>query len=168
MNLKPLPGHAVIEMFGAYRADGPIQIPERYRTKRSYWGRVVSISQSAQDRTNWHGIDLVGMVVLVEKHSGRRVIDNKYVYPTSDIVLAVEKALEGQIVLDTSTAGAPERCRWCGAAKEGTENAIMLINGICPRCHKNANGEYVDPDAVTANDDDVRRFDNLTKRGPSA
>ena len=63
-----------------------------------------------------------------------------------------------RIILEFSVDGEPmgslirgnafqgvERCQWCGPAKDGSPNSMILdYTGFCPRCGKNALGEKRD------------------------
>ena len=154
--LQPLPGCMVLKMEGYFEGEmtgGLIEVPEVARGQIHQIGVIVIANPDADD-TRKQGFDfLPGERVLMPNYSGRAIDDEHQVYRCCDALALVYSAA----VLGAQSQEI-ERCRYCGAARTGTDQRLLLDNDVCPRCHKNERGVYKDPDAVDVSDDEVEAF----------
>jgi co-chaperonin GroES (HSP10) len=145
MSVSPLAGFAFVKMQGVYdSASGLIDIPERFKTKRHGFGELVAASPTpADDRSiSMSYSDAVGNRVIFNDYSKAPVGEDVYRVPISSIIAIVtDSAISIQSVAPFQGV---ERCQWCGPAKEGSPNSMILMDGYCPRCGKNAEGEKRD------------------------
>ena len=134
MSLRPLPGCVVVRLDPLFKNTGTIEIPEAYLKARNLNGTIASINNRPSD-----GDDLaVGDRVLVSPVGGDKFDDECKIYRICDIVAKIE----GEVELQPHTQDV-ERCQHCGAVNSSHQNMI-LWNGICPRCHRNAQNVKID------------------------
>lgn len=160
MNVKPLPGFCFINLEGVYRDTGLIVIPSKYKSYKKSVGRVTAASMTDQNKRDWHGYVIDGKRVIVSCRAQTPIHGTEsYRFPIEDILAAIE---------DDSAAIAVEsdeavRCPHCGPAKSGSANAMMLVNGFCPRCGRNPYGEQKDT-TPKVSDEEVARFNQLAEQ----
>ena len=152
-HFQPLPGHVLIKMEALYRHTGPITIPERYQKAPHVVGRIWKVNMLDEDR-KFQGHEFEeGDQVIVPHHVGRRLLEDFWIYPASEILALCTQAL----ALSPHEEEIP-RCRWCGAARENTDQTMLLDDrATCPRCNKNYQGEAVAVE-VTASDEETHEF----------
>jgi hypothetical protein len=89
------------------------------------------------------GMDITGMRVIYVEAMVCTINDEIHRLPI-DCIIAV---LGDDVVLDQAEDNAPKRCRFCGPARSGTSNGMVLIPKrgalVCPRCHRSEAGELV-------------------------
>jgi hypothetical protein len=173
MNIRPLPGYAFI-VFESYfdRATGMIVVPKVSEKRRRMVGRIVRASASEYQKAR---------IPELANLDGRRVVVKPYIgtFPVARVgdkipVAAIEAILDDDSVVAQPSDGAVERCKWCGPAVQGgeTDNAMILMDGVCPRCLRDRNGIQrfirnerggVD-EPVTVSSGEVERFKEMQER----
>jgi hypothetical protein len=166
MKVKPLPGNMIVELESLYKDTGLIKIPVRYKQTPHIVGRIKEISMRPIDiKTLGHEIE-AGTRVIISHLGGRHLSANEYIFP----ITAKRKDVKGRkyqdsiilaIVPDTVELSNHiqdvERCQFCGEAKPGAKQNIILVDGVCPRCGRNRNGE-IPSNEVTVSDAEVEEF----------
>ena len=145
-SLRPLAGFAFVKMGGIYDADsGLIAIPERFKTKRQGFGELLSANPTPSNEraVSQSYAALIGNRVIFNDYSKAPVCDGVFRIPIDAIIAIVtDSALNIEAV---AAFQGVERCQWCGPAKDGSPNSMILdYDGYCPRCGKNASGEKKD------------------------
>ena len=86
---------------------------------------------------------MIGNRVVFHDYSKAPLGDGVFRIP-SDAIIAIVTDASMKIESVAAFQGV-ERCQWCGPAKDGSPNSMILDNtGYCPRCGKNALGEKRD------------------------
>jgi hypothetical protein len=158
MTLRPLPGHALVEVESQYQAqEGLIIIPGTGRRLKGKIGRVVTLTLwGRQPAYVWKD----GRKVLLDKPwilnsdydqmSGRRVAFEQYAefqhqgrtwanVRLEHMVALVDDAADAKV---EGIAGAVPRCPRCRSA--GELNIMLYGKGYCPACGKNPAGDMRD------------------------
>lgn len=167
----PPPGYAFIEPESRFNDSGLIEIPKQYRMARKAVARVKSwkpeyrfacscgavqhsrgpcrkcqsrdksrmISNSPTDP--FGGKDITGLRVVYVEAMVTQLTEDTHRLPI-DCIIAV---LGDDVVLDEAhDSGGIKRCKYCGPAKEGTDNGMILMpkdgKHICPRCKRDEYG----------------------------
>jgi hypothetical protein len=167
MTVKPLPGYMIVKLESLYKDTGLIKVPERYKKARHLIGRIVALNMRAVD---YHtlGIELeAGQRIIVTPLGGRRLEENTWVYPLS-LVRRDERgrryqdsgilAIVPESVDLSAHSQAIERCQFCGDARPGAKQNMILVDGVCPRCGKDRHGEVPDR-SLKVTDEEVREFE---------
>lgn len=155
LEIKPLPGNMIVKLESFYKdtAGGLIAIPERYKRAPHLVGRIVALNMRDVDRRAL-GVELVvGARIIVTPLGGRYVDVDTWLYP----ITLERKDERGKkyrdsgvlaIVPDTVELGMHtqnvERCQFCGDAAAGVHQNMLMMEGVCPRCGKNRQGEVPD------------------------
>lgn len=165
MDLKPMPGYAHITPESKYQDTGLIVIPEKYRGRKMAVGRIVSWSASRKYRCSHCGnIQHISgscrycqsrkvfpiSKTPIEPFGGENIAGRRILYAESAVVPLpgelfripiddILAAIDDDVVLDQAErASGVKRCVKCGPAKEGSSNAMILVQdgGVtkCPRC----------------------------------
>lgn len=172
MEVRPLAGHCFVRLESLYKGSiEGIIIPQKYRSARHIIGRVVDVTMKPQD-LKVLGFKLEVNDRLILDHTGGRLVDdNVFDYPIirqSPMMNGKRKpectilALVGDDVDLSAHSQDMERCRWCGDAKAGISQSMLLMNGVCPRCHKDRYGvvQPTNPD-VKVSDAEVEEFSDI-------
>ena len=146
IKISPLAGFAFVRMRGIYDSQsGLIAIPERLKTKRHGFGELLAANPTKDDARaiSQSYADMIGNRVIFNDYSKAPVGDGVFRIPINAIIAIVtDDALKIESV---EAFQGVERCQWCGPAKAGSPNSMILdYNGYCPRCGKNASGEKKD------------------------
>lgn len=166
MKIKPLPGYMLVKLESLYKDTGLIRVPERFKRAPHLIGTIVELSMTLDDRRAL-GVELrAGNRIIVTPLGGREIGENLWIYPIT-MIRRDERNRKYRdsgvlaIVPETVNLGAHvqdiERCQYCGEARTGAKQNMMLWNGVCPRCGKNRNGEIPDG-SVKVTDEEVERF----------
>ena len=145
-SVRPLAGFAFVKMGGIYDAtSGLIAIPERFKAKRHGFGELLAANPTLNDAKSISAsyADMIGHRVVFHDYSKAPVGDGVFRIPIDAIIAIVtDSALKIEAV---AAFHGVERCQWCGPAKDGSPNSMILdYDGYCPRCGKNALGEKKD------------------------
>ena len=145
-SVRPLAGFAFVKMGGIYdAASGLIAIPERFKSKRHGFGELLAANPTSDDEKSISAsyADMIGHRVVFHDYSKAPLGDGVFRIPISAIIAIVtDSALNIEAV---AAFQGVERCQWCGPAKDGSPNSMILdYTGFCPRCGKNAIGEKKD------------------------
>ena len=146
IKIYPLAGFAFVRMRGIYDSQsGLIAIPERLKTKRHGFGELLAANPTQDDAraVSQSYADMIGNRVIFNDYSKAPVGDGVFRIPINAIIAIVtDDALKIESV---AAFQGVERCQWCGPAKDGSPNSMILdYDGYCPRCGKNALGEKKD------------------------
>lgn len=162
--MVPLPGYCLVDVESrvvAMEQVSGLVVPERFRRSRGVVGQIVAVSMRPVDRRHM-GVDLQpGQWALLVDWAGARVQDTIYRYPLSWRHPQSRDLEFGILALtdDPSLIGMVEevaRCRWCGPCRQGSTQAMILVDGVCPRCMRDAHGDRhasLDPDPAEGVDD---------------
>lgn len=169
---QALPGYALVEPEQKYTDTGLIALPEKYSRKKKAVARVKKWKPEFRLRCGHCGgiqhyrgscahcqrrdrlraistgqtapfnADITGSRVLYLEHAVARITDDLYRIPI-DSILAI---LPDDLNLDDA-GDEQKRCRFCGPAREGSPNGMMLLPKggklVCPRCKMDENGMVV-------------------------
>ena len=146
IKIYPLAGFAFVRMRGIYDSQsGLIAIPERLKTKRHGFGELLAANPTQDNAraVSQSYADMIGNRVIFNDYSKAPVGDGVFRIPINAIIAIVtDDALKIESV---AAFQGVERCQWCGPAKDGSPNSMILdYDGYCPRCGKNALGEKKD------------------------
>lgn len=146
IKIYPLAGFAFVRMRGIYDSQsGLIAIPERLKTKRHGFGELLAANPTQDDAraVSQSYADMIGNRVIFNDYSKAPVGDGVFRIPINAIIAIVtDDALKIESV---AAFQGVERCQWCGPAKDGSPNSMILdYTGFCPRCGKNASGDKKD------------------------
>ena len=166
------PGFALIKPESMFADTGLIELPEKYRQKKKSVARVESWSPQYRFRCRCGNVqhfrgacthcqrrdkmklissvptapfagDITGLRVIYMEHAVARITDDLYRLPIDCILAIIPDDMELEQAGDVSN----KRCRFCGPARSGSSNGMLLIpkNGVlrCPRCKKDQNGNVV-------------------------
>ena len=142
-----------VKLEALYKDSGLIKIPERYKKAPHLIGKIVALSMRTEDFLAL-GVNLqAGDRILVTPLGGRELPGDTWMYP----ITLKRKDERGRkyrdsgvlaIVADTVNLSAHsqaiERCQFCGDARSGAKQNVILWEGTCPRCGKNNQGEVPD------------------------
>jgi len=129
--IRPMPGRCYVRLESLFRNTGSIVIPNAYKTAPHIIGTVEDYNCHENDiRRLGHRLT-IGERVITSHHAGRLIQDSVYDYSIKDILAIVF----GDVNLKSISQDI-ERCRYCGNAKTGTDQAIILLDGRCLRCGK--------------------------------
>jgi len=166
MNIVPAPGRAIVEADREPDALKGIHLPDiskkgllsgtvsdlRFGMPRKCkrCGRIQTINDKcracgspmrilSQKPYNPLGADVVGRRVVFNELSVYECEKNRYIVPV-DTIVAI---LPADVAFDAKKTA--HRCKFCGPAKAGTSNGLMMVADAkgemyCPRCRKYANG----------------------------
>lgn len=145
-SVSPLSGFAFVRMQGIYDGtSGLIAIPEKYKTKRQGFGELLAANPTDADEKAISASysDMIGNRVVFHDYSKAPLGNGVFRIPISAIIAIVT---DGALNIESVAAfQGVERCQWCGPAKPGSPNSMILdYNGFCPRCGKNAAGDKKD------------------------
>ena len=171
-NAHPLPGHIWIRLESLYNdKQGLIQIPLKYRSARHIIGRIVEANMRQQD-FKMLGFSLeVRDRLILDPIGGRMITNEVFDYPIirqSPTISSKRKpectilAFVGDDVDLSPHSQEIPRCRWCGDAKTGISQGIIMISGRCPRCNRDRYG-VVQPamPEVKVSDAEVEQFHEI-------
>lgn len=172
MNLNPLPGFAIIELEALFKNTGNLVIPERYKNAPHIVGKIIVINMRPVDIRFFQEELIPGERVIVTPLGGRHVEDNNWLYP----VTLERKDIHGRkyrdsgimaLIRDDVEVSAHtqeiERCAFCGPARSGSNQNVIMVNGGCPRCGKNKHGEVPDT-SLKVTDAEVERFEEINRK----
>lgn len=146
ISAKPLPGFAFVQMRGIYdEKSGLIHIPERMRTKRHGFGKLVSANSTPEnDRAIGRSYSsLENTSIIFADYAKAPVHGDLYRIPIDSIIAIVTD--ENIKIEAVGAFNGVDRCQWCGPAKPGSPNSMLCDeSGYCYRCGKNAQGEKRD------------------------
>lgn len=162
MQVKPLPGYMIVKLESLYKDTGLIRVPERYKKAPHIVGTVIDIvCRNTDTRTLGHEIK-TGHRIIISHLGGRHLRDDEWIYPITtkrrdtrgkkyldSVILAI---VPPDVDLKPHTQNV-ERCQFCGEAKPGARQNMMMVNGVCPRCHRERNGDMHD-DTLTITDEE--------------
>ena len=146
ISISPLAGFAFVRMHGIYdNGSGLISIPERFKAKKHGFGELLAANPTPDDEKSISGLyaDMIGSRIIFNDYSKAPVGEGVFRIPISSIIAIVT---DGSLKIESVSAfQGVERCQWCGPAKDGSPNSMILdYTGFCPRCGKNALGEKKD------------------------
>ena len=145
-SVRPLAGFAFVRMRGIYDANsGLIAIPERLKTKKHGFGELLAATPTPENErsVSQSYADLIGNRVIFNDYAKAPVGDGVFRIPIDSIIAIVTDA--SMKIESVAAFQGVERCQWCGPAKDGSPNSMILdYTGFCPRCGKNALGEKRD------------------------
>lgn len=153
MNLKPLPGYMIVKLESLYKDTGLIKVPDRFKKAPHLIGRIVALSMRIEDHKTL-GVELApGNRIIVSPLGGRYLSEQTWLYP----ITTVRKDAGGRRYRDSGVlAIVPEsvdlsthsqtieRCQYCGEAKSGSNQNMILWQGVCPRCGRDRQGDIPD------------------------
>jgi len=158
-NVQPMPGHVFLKMESLYKDVGFIHIPVKYKTAPHIIGRIADVNMRQEDeRTLGFKLGPEDRVIM-NPLGGRHIADDIWDYsiivnrPRMDGRKHPELSILALVGDDIDLAPAMQeiaRCMFCGDAKSGVGQNMILDNGICPRCHRNQQGEVINPAKVTS------------------
>jgi len=164
-NVEPRRGCAFIEMEPVFdETMQGIVIPKKYQHQKKAVGKIRAISMDDSTR-RFYGGDMrdvfPGTRVLMIGGQTRPLSGNLVMAPlvTKDWNGKPEPTILAILAdgANVAKAAGGERCQHCGPAKQGSDNAMLLFDGVCPRCSLDRNGERSDPTPKTT-DDEARMF----------
>jgi hypothetical protein len=186
--IRPVPGHAFVKLESLFSNTGSIIIPDVYQDATMCTGRIVDIAYTPNQQAKL-GLEALkpGLRVIMLPESGREIIEGEDV---KDFTLEYHvRGFENELIKrhtvlailgDDVKLGTQEqeipRCHFCGNAASGVAQGVILMNGQCPRCHKDKYGVYHAPTRRDANgnlqpnvdvkvsDADVERFSEMIVR----
>ena len=146
-SVRPLAGFAFVKLEGNYdETVGLIHIPGISRARKVGYGEIIAWNPTKEQIRAYGGIDVpVGWFALCQDYSKTPIdIDSSIYRIPIEAVLCVCDERQ-KITGDIKPFNGVERCQWCGPAKDGSPNSMILdYTGFCPRCGKNALGEKKD------------------------
>ena len=186
--LKPMPGRAFIRPESRFLDTGLIVIPDRYKAKKKAVARVESWvpeyrfkckcgtvqhikgpCRHCQRRDKMKMIstvpvspfdgDITGLRVLYVEAAVSKVDNELFSMPIDDIIAIIGNDVDMEQAQGSTSV---KRCKFCGPAKEGSPNGMMMVarNGkdTCPRCNRTETGEtntekdapFIDPFSAAA------------------
>lgn len=164
-NVQPKAGSVMIHVPSLYEDTGGIEVPETARTARNYFGDVLRSNVTRKQCKVLGGyVPQPGDRVILSPEGGRLLntkIPGVYLYPPRHIVALIPPGENLEPLVPEI-----ERCRFCGSCRTGSDQAMILYNGVCPRCKRDRTGKYHDPDALEADvtDEEVAEFEALLDR----
>ncbi len=168
MNYSPTPGFAFIKPEPHYADTGLIELPEKYRQKKKAVATVESWKPELRFRCRCGNVqhyrgpcmhcqrrdrmtiisgsplapfdgDITGLRVIHLEHAVAKVAGDLYRIPIDCIIAILPDGVELEQAGDTQ-----KRCRFCGPARAGSPNGMMLLPKggklVCPRCGRDENG----------------------------
>ena len=174
MRIKPLPGFMIVKMESLYSDTGLIKIPRRFKQESHVIGKIVAVSMRPEDYQTLGVNLLVGNRIIVTHLGGRHLSekDNTWVFPITlmrrDVNnrkyrdSGVEAIIPDSVDLSAHSQ-AIKRCQFCGDAKPGSHQNMLMFHGVCPRCGKNKYGEIPD-NSVKLTDKELEQIDGKTHR----
>jgi hypothetical protein len=159
--VRPLPGHAIVALEGAYRPTNGIVLPDAPDGQRGYIGRVLRAVHSPRSAREFGGVDPTGERVCVATGRGKalnrdgslRLVSMESIaikrrgdvtrYP-ADMLAIILADVAGLVQVD-----AIPRCNFCGPAATGHGSNMILVHRagrmVCPRCDRTPTGDLVPP-----------------------
>jgi len=169
IDIKPMPGKALIQLKGFYENTGSIVIPENVAVRRKCEAKLLAFTQSMKEKER---VDLqdamkADAVIVLKPYAGTQPFsrdgeDNLCIVRVSDIEAYSPEPIGAEH--GEHSDGAVPRCHFCGPARANqSSNAMLMVQGpegyYCPRCLKDKNGIVVDPDKVTLSEREERAMD---------
>jgi len=163
MQVTPLPGYMIVKVESMYKNTGLIKVPDRYQKRPNIIGTIKKMSfRKIDERILGHALK-VGDRVIVSHLGGHHLAGDEFIYPVTtarrderrhkyddSVVLAIVP-LNMNLKPHSQNV---ERCQFCGEAKSGARQNMIMMDGVCPRCGKESNGEVRDT-TVRVTDDEV-------------
>jgi hypothetical protein len=154
MEVTPLPGMMLVELEPLYQKNtGPIITPETVGDAPHLVGKVVKLTVRERDIRHLGYEPKATDRVLLTPGGGFHVENNLYLYPITFQTRVAGKKKTDTFILGLAGDGefSPviqdnERCSWCGYCREGSKQAMLMWEGTCPRCHKDRQGAFHEPD----------------------
>jgi len=133
--IRPMPRHVYVRMESLFKNTGQIDIPDAYKTAPHIIGTVEDHSCQEKDIRRLEHKLAIGDRVIVSHYAGRLIQDNIYDYSVKDILAIISGNIDLQAISQDV-----ERCKWCGNAKTGIDQSVIMWEGRCPRCGKDKYG----------------------------
>jgi hypothetical protein len=142
--VRPLLGNCFIRLEGRYDEKiGLIVIPDAVRSKKIGFGQITEWNPTDKQFRACGGIPPpIGWYAICHDYAKAPIGEGVFRIPI-DCVLGITQ--DKAEIKGTAAFQDTERCSFCGPAKSGVQNAMLLNEfGYCVRCGKNAKGEKMD------------------------
>lgn len=142
-SVRPLAGYCFIKLSGAYDSKcGLIHIPDIARARKVGCGEIVAWNPTDEQNRSFGTDAVIGWYAICHDYAKTPVVDGIFKIPIDNVLAICDESAK---INGVSPFNGVERCSFCGPAKQGSDNSMILdYDGYCPRCGKNAAGDKKD------------------------